>query len=249
MARKKVNPAHSDDLHAGGDAAFALAADPATDAGAESTDLRVRMREDTISGVLAPGQRLKLDELRGRYNASVGSLREALVQLVSEGFVTAESNRGFCVSMISLKDLDDITNMRVDLERKAITQSLQEGDDQWEADLVAAYHMLTKAVGMHESPVGRRIWWERHNAFHEALVSACPSVWLLRFRETLFDHSHRYRTLAIQQSASPGRLEEHRELMEAALARDIGRTSGLIEDHIRKTAENVRRWFVSQNYK
>jgi len=209
-------------------------------------DLRARLREDAISGVLVPGQRLKLEDLRGRYNASVGSLRETLMQLVSEGFVTAEVNRGFCVAPISLEDLDDITEMRVDLERKAITLSLEHGDDRWEADLVAAFHMLKKLDPMEAQaqPQTHRVWWERHNIFHEALVSACPSPWLLRFREVLFDHSHRYRALSLQRSSSPGRIDEHRILMEAALRRDVAATTGLIETHIRKTAETVRHWFV-----
>jgi len=35
--------------------------------------------------------------------------------------------------------------------------------------------------------------------------------------------------------------------MEAALARDIEKTGALIEEHIRKTADNVRQWFVAQD--
>lgn len=216
------------------------------DSNADGADLRFRLRDDIIAGVLIPGQRLKLEELRGRYNASVGSLRETLMQIVSEGFVNAEANRGFCVAPVSLKDLHDITEMRVDLECKAATLAIEHGDDRWEAQIVAAYHMLTKLDASDTSKVSRRNWWERHNEFHEALVAACPSAWLLRFRETLFDHSHRYRSLSIQQSASPGRLEEHRLLMDAALNRDIPTTTALIEEHIRKTTATVHNWLSLQ---
>ena len=217
-----------------------------SDGDSDSTDLRLRLREDTVNGVLAPGQRLKLEELRSRYGVSVGSLRESLMQLVSEGFVVAEANRGFCVAPVSLKDLNDLTNMRVDLERKAITLAIENGDDRWEADIVAAYHMLTKLDPANSSQASRRSWWARHNDFHEALVAACPSTWLLRFREILFDHSHRYRSLSIQRSATPGRLEEHKILMDAAIARDIPTSAALVERHIRGTTDNVERWLVSQ---
>ena len=202
--------------------------------------MRARLREDVLGGVLIPGHRLKLEELRARYTASGGSLREALMHLVSEGFVTNEANRGFCVAPVSREDLDDITNMRVDLECKALTLAIQHGDDRWEANIVAACHMLTKTNPADDTRAGRRNWWERHNEFHEALTAGCPSRWLLRFRETLFDHSHRYRSLAIRQSASPGRLDEHRALMDAVIQRDVATTTKLIEGHIRKTAENVR---------
>ena len=213
---------------------------------AESTDLRFQLREDTVNGVLAPGQRLKLEELRGRYGVSVGSLRETLMQLVSEGFVVAEANRGFCVAPVSLKDLNDLTDMRVDLERKAITLSIENGDDRWEAEIVAAYHMLTKIDPADSSQASRRNWWARHNDFHEALVAACPSAWLLRFREILFDHSHRYRSLSIQRSATPGRLKEHKVLMDAALSRNIAVSADLVEQHIRGTTANVERWLIGE---
>jgi GntR family carbon starvation induced transcriptional regulator len=154
-------------------------------------DFRSRLRDDTLNGKLVHGQRLKLEELRNRYKASVGSFRETLMQMVPEGFVTAEANRGFCVAPISLEDLDHITNMRVVLERMALTQSIEHGDDQWEAGLVAAYHMLTKTNAVDTSKTSRRKWWERYNVFHEALVSDCPSPWPLRFRQVLFEYSHR----------------------------------------------------------
>lgn len=210
----------------------------------DAGDFRSRLREDAIGCVLAPGQRLKLDELRTRYNVSIGSLREALMQLVSEGLVVAEANRGFCVAPVSLTDLQDITDMRVDLERKAIRLSIAHGGDEWEADIVAAYHMLIKielAKGAFHAP---RTWSERHQRFHAALVAACPSAWLLRFRSLLYDQAQRYRSLSMQQSPSPGRLDDHRQLMEAALRRDADHAERLIEAHIRRTAENVRAWLA-----
>ena len=75
---------------------------PAAARPTDPADLRSRLRDDTINGTLVPGQRLKLEDLRNRYNASVGSLRETLMQMVPEGLVTAETNRGFCVAPVSL---------------------------------------------------------------------------------------------------------------------------------------------------
>ncbi|AIT81836.1 hypothetical protein JI59_19790 (plasmid) [Novosphingobium pentaromativorans US6-1] len=210
----------------------------------EPTDLRARLRDDVISCVLAPGQRLKLDELRSCYNASVGSLREALTHMVFEGLVSAEANRGFCVAQISLSDLDDITEVRLDIERKALAQSIEHGDDQWEADIVAAYHMMVKVEAAVTSPTNRRIWVERHSRFHEALIAACPSNWLLRFRSLLFDQAQRYRTLSVRKSPAPGRIDEHRKLLEAVLERDTEKACEIIENHIRGTAENARKWLI-----
>lgn len=219
-------------------------ADGAPEGGGDQSDVRARLREDTINCVLVPGQRLKLDELRVRYGVSVGSLREALPQLVAEGLVVAEANRGFCVAPVSLADLNEITDLRVDLERKALALAIKNGDDEWEAGIIAAHHMMTKITAAVDSPPNRRTSNERHARFHDALVAACPSALLLRFRSLLFDQSQRYRSLSLQRSTSPGRLDEHRALMGLVLQRDVDGACNLIEGHIRKTAENVQGWLA-----
>ena len=69
------------------------------------------IREDIVSGVFQPNDRLKFEDLRDRYDASIGTLREALLHLLSEGFVRSEVNRGFTVAPVSLADFADITEI------------------------------------------------------------------------------------------------------------------------------------------
>jgi GntR family carbon starvation induced transcriptional regulator len=204
-------------------------------------DAKERLREDILTCQLQPGQWLKIEELRARYDVSVGTLREALTQLASEGLVLAEANRGFAVAPVSVADLLDITELRIDLECKALAASIQEGDDEWEARILSAFHLLQKLdaelQGDHDGEP--KLWAERHRRFHEALVSACPSQWVLRFRQTLFDQARRYRGLSMKHSATPGRMDQHRRLMEAALARDQATVCALAETHIRDTAKTI----------
>jgi GntR family transcriptional regulator, carbon starvation induced regulator len=212
-----------------------------------AVDLRAHLRKDIVSCQLAPGQRLKFEELRARYDAGIGSLREALMQLEADGLVVAESNRGFCVAPVTIADLEDITELRVDIEKKVLTQSIQFGNDAWEAEIVAALHMLAKQqpdVGNTHSR-NRELWEERHRRFHDALAAACRSPWLLRFREVLFVQSQRYRALSMMQSQKPGRVDDHRALMEVVLARDVPGATAAMEDHIRRTAVNVGDWLAA----
>jgi GntR family transcriptional regulator, carbon starvation induced regulator len=80
-----------------------------------------------------------------------------------------------------------------------------------------------------------------HDAFHEALVSACGSSRLLQLRRQLYDQSERYRKL---ESAWPKTRDpdaEHKRIAEAALRRDIPLATRLIQEHISATAENITR--------
>lgn len=220
--------------------------EPRTDS-VSAVDLRARLRKDIVRCELAPGQRLKFEELRARYDVGIGSLRETLMQLESDGLVVAESNRGFCVAPVTIADLEDVTELRVDIEKKALAQSIERGNDAWEGEIVSALHMLVKL----EADVttnrleNRDLWEERHGRFHDALVSACPSPWLLRFRQVLFVQSQRYRTLSMLQSQKPGRVGDHRAIVELTLSRDAPRATAAMEAHIRRTAENVREWLAA----
>src|SRR5262249_34381284 len=84
--------------------------------------------------------------------------------------------------------------------------------------------------------------WERANRqFHMALISGCPSRWLLRFTELLYDQSQRYRHRTVLRRSIPrrGLSAEHTAIVEATLARDAERACGLLYTHIENTAHTA----------
>jgi DNA-binding GntR family transcriptional regulator len=203
-----------------------------------------RLRADVLRGRLRPGARLRFDVLRRSYGVGLSPLREALSRLAANGLVALQGQRGFQVAPVSLPDLRDIYDLRRRLEGMALRASIAQGDDGWESEIVAAFHRLAKSyTRSQDHPALHSDEWERaHRAFHLALLNACGSPWLLHLRNILFDHSERYRQLAVAYGY-PSRvsLREHRAVMDAALARDADRACRLLEAHMRKTAEAAAR--------
>jgi GntR family transcriptional regulator, carbon starvation induced regulator len=200
------------------------------------------LRSDIVNCLLEPGERLRFDVLRKRYDAGVGTLREALSHLVSEGLVRTEAGRGFNVAPVSLADMLDIAEWRVEFEVRAVTQSIRNGDEQWEAEIVTAYHLLSKTdyPELDASIEIRDLWIARHRRFHDALGAACGSPWLLHFRSVLFEQAHRYQRLVAMHGPRTRRKDEdHKVLMEAALARDVDRAASVVEQHIRRTVDTA----------
>ena len=101
------------------------------------------IKRDIIFGDLAPASKLKLETLRKNYNASMSTLRETLNRLASEGFVDALDQRGFFVTPVSKEDLMEVANLRVLLECHALKLSINNGDTDWEGNLVSAHHKLS----------------------------------------------------------------------------------------------------------
>jgi DNA-binding GntR family transcriptional regulator len=207
------------------------------------------LRQDVLSGRHAPETKLKLDVLQTLYGFSSSPLREALNRLVQEGLVKSDERRGFRVTPISPADLADITKMRLMLDIPALSESIQAGDDAWEAQIVAAFHRLEKIESrLPQGPVVLDAnWSQRHRDFHMALIAACPSERQLSWSVSLFDQAERYRHFAARnRTVAKRKDEEHRALMKAVLQRDCPTAAALLSEHIRSTQTNVMAAFALQ---
>lgn len=201
-----------------------------------------QIRADILTGSLRPGEKLRSEFLRGRYNAGISPVREALNRLATERLVCREDQRGFHVAGVSKADLAALTQTRCWLEEIALRESIERGGQAWEERIVLAFHRLSRTP--RSSSKTRYVYnaeWERlHRDFHLALIADCGSHWLIGFCAQLLDHSDRYRQLAAAVSY-PKRKErsEHQALMRAILDRDADRAVALACAHYRKTADIV----------
>lgn len=200
------------------------------------------LRADVLACRLRPGERLRINDLASRLDVSPGAVREALSRLTAEGLVVAEAQRGFAVAPVSAEDLRDLTAVRIEIERHCLERALAVGGVDWEADLVAAFHRLSRTPERAQGDEARVSddWAAAHGAFHLALVSACDSPWLLRLRALLYAQSERYRRLSVPAAPHARNLDaEHRGLMDAALARDRVAVLRLMAEHLSTTATLV----------
>lgn len=214
----------------------------------------VQIREDILAGHYPPGSRLRVEHLRKHFNVGASTIREALSRLMSESLVTTEGQRGFRVAEISLKDFHDIAEMRKLLEITAMRKSLETGDDEWEANIVSAFHRLAKAEqrlsgnSQSESEETQQDWSRLNKRFHDALVAACGNRWLLDFRRMLHDQSERYIRLSLRTRSEPRDVHaEHEAIYNAVLERDAEQASVLLAHHIDRTVEVVTASF-RKNY-
>ncbi len=195
-----------------------------------------QLRDDIMTGQLGPGERLRVEHLKTDYGVSAGTLREAITRLASDALVVTEGQRGFRVAPIALEDLEDITNLRVQIETMALRQSIRAGDSQWRERVAQAFAAISA-----EEPIApeRRRRWEQLNAdFHEALLSGHASPWTVRVLRLLSRHTERYRSFAM---ALPGAVRdvhaEHSAIFEFAMTGQDARAALALEAHIRTTPD------------
>jgi DNA-binding GntR family transcriptional regulator len=205
-----------------------------------------RLRTEILHGALMAGERLRVAELHERFGLGLTPIREALMRLASEGLVATESNRGAWVPAASPAELADLMATRRDIERLCLTQAIEHGDAAWEADIISAMHLLSRTPlpRSREDRDAASLWERQHRRFHEALIAACPSVWLKRFWGTLADHSERYRKIRLLNHHEAEALvrdvnAEHVAIMGAVMARDIALSIALMDAHLGRTERGV----------
>src|SRR4051812_27845770 len=103
-----------------------------------------RIRQDILGGVIAPGTKLHINNLCDRLDVRLTPVREALNRLASEGLLVHTEQRGFRVAALSLDDLADLTEARVQLNALALRSAITNGDEQWEEQVLLSFHRLLR---------------------------------------------------------------------------------------------------------
>jgi DNA-binding GntR family transcriptional regulator len=193
----------------------------------------LRLRDDILSGRLAPGRKLRLEALRTEYGFGLSTLREVLNRLATEGLIIAEGQRGFEVAPVSREGLMEIAELRLLVENHAIAASFRGGDVEWEARVLAAYHRLRATEErMEAGDAGATDSWKRYDwEFHQALISACGSPVLMQVHGSIFDKYLRYQRVALSFRRGVA-AAEHRALLDHALARDSGAAQKILGAHL-----------------
>jgi|SRR5208283_4809339 len=196
------------------------------------------LRGDILACRILPGSKLRINDIAETSEVSLGAVREALSRLGAEGLVIAESQKGYRAAPLSVEDLRDLTEARVEIEQIALARSIAHGDLDWETNLVAAWHRLSRISERVEGETSDQ-WALAHGAFHEALVKACGSAKLLQIRSPLYQQTERYRRYSGVVGRDRDVSAEHKRIFDAAIARDSAAATDAIAKHLRLTAEII----------
>lgn len=192
----------------------------------KTTQLMEKLIQDITSGTFAPGDKLPMEALKQHYDVGGTPLREALSRLVSSGLVQFEEQCGFHVSSLSLAELQDLYEVRLNIENLALEWAMEKGDADWEAEIIVSLHRLTKYIDPKlNNNLNITEWDKLQNNFYFALVKGCQSPWLLKIRDMLHDQALRYRAICFSHSMKNIKtltaiVNDNKKLANAVLSRD-----------------------------
>jgi DNA-binding GntR family transcriptional regulator len=192
------------------------------------------LRGELLNGALHPSQKLKMVELTVRFGVSQSVVREALTRLTEQGLLVATPQRGFRVRDLSIEDIAELTESRVQIESLALRLAIERGDLQWETGILAAHHRLERTPVIRDDGTVSEDWTLQHRDFHQALLTGCGNRRLESVATALRDSAELYRRWywVLTDDHQRDLAREHRQLRELTLARDADGAIEVLTEHI-----------------
>ena len=187
------------------------------------------LKRQILIGEIAPGTRMMEVELADDMGVSRTPVREAIRKLEKEGLVTIEPRRGAYASDISIKDIEDVLEVRQDLEGMAAAMAAVKATDEQKEQLLKVTEQYRKAV--ESGDVEEMIKFDE--AFHKIIVSCSDNKTLIQLISQVQELALRFRYIYYDDFTRFGSQPmEHKEITDAIISGNAEKARQAAGDHI-----------------
>jgi len=187
------------------------------------------LRKEIVSCRMMPGSLLSEPEVMQRFDIGKASCRVALQRLTHEGLVSSIPRQGYRISPITLKDVDDVFSLRLQLEPFAARCATGKVNRARLERLEAACRVRSSA------DIGNQIdfFLEANRSFHMAIVQAAGNDRLYRILGNLHDEMSRLVALGFGiQGVRPNIEDDHQQIIESLAAGDADTAERISRQHV-----------------
>ncbi len=190
------------------------------------------LRAAILGGELQPGSIHSAVTLAERLGVSPTPIREAMLELSTLGLVEVLPNRGFRVTVINDRDLDEVCELRMLLEVPALDMVVARATDESLEALDRPLLELEAAALRLDIPA----FLMADREFHLSLLALTGNTRLVEIIGGLRDQT---RIIGLQSLAANGTLQssaaDHRPILDAIRARDAAEARRVMTEHLEHT--------------
>ena len=195
------------------------------------------LRSAILKGELKPGERLMELQLADTLGVSRTPIREAIRMLEQEGLAITIPRKGAEVAKMTIKDMEDVLQIRGVLEELAARVSCSKITDQELRELRIAmieFDEQTKEDNVVELAKADVV-------FHDIIYKAADNPKLLLLLNNLREQMYRYRTEYLKEKDRHEQLiREHHEIVKALEERNEERVAKIVKQHLRNQERAVK---------
>lgn len=198
---------------------------------AASERIAAHLRTAILAGEIAPGERIRQEEVAERLGTSRLPVREALRILEAEGLTQHTANKGSRVARLDAAELDVLYRMRERLEPLALIESLPHLSEGEIRELESIHERIVADADLRE-------FMALDRAFHLGSYAGCASEQLSSSVVRLWNSTQPYRRAFMSLGGRQRRGivdHEHRLILDAIDRRDPEDAERYLAGHIRRT--------------
>lgn len=192
-----------------------------------------RLREEIQNGTLAPGTRLRQNDIAARFAVSTTPVREAFAQLQAEGLIRVDPHRGAVVFRPTVSDLIQAYEIREVLEALAIRHATPRLTPE-------AGRQLSDSIDRMDRTTDARRWVRLNDDFHLRMYEYAERPQLSALITSLRDASSPYISLYVSSTRPEVESSaEHRAILAACLDGDVAAAEDAVRRHLRHASTEL----------
>jgi DNA-binding GntR family transcriptional regulator len=201
------------------------------------------LKDAIMNGKLEQGKMITEQQISREFGISRTPVREALYKLTATGLVRIIPHKGFLISKWSIKEIRDVFEIRIVLERLAVELFIRNYYQENLEELENITKKMEKAVQENNFMEAAKM----NNKFHDLIIEKSDNHEISNVMEPLKNKINIFRLISI---STPSRLKtslaEHRNILASILKKDIENAKKLIEIHIRKVLDIIEKKLLEE---
>ena len=208
-------------------------------------NIYINLRKMIIAGRLRPGEKIGEHSLAKKFGYSRVPVRESLIRLKAEGFVSSKANKGFVVRKYTRKDVIELFEIRELIEVFAAGRAADFATDQQIETIEQAHLSMEKFIERFEK-TGEFVMEEKVNSdltFHSSIIDASNNSHLhdtlkRTHRDQIFLFSPSVHTIEYWLNDTREVCDIHKQILEAIKNRKPDEARDCMSRHIQKACES-----------
>ena len=201
------------------------------------------LREAILKGELKPGERLMEIQLASKLGVSRTPIREAIRMLEQEGLAVTMPRKGAEVAKMTLKDMEDVLEIREALDELASQVACQRITEEQLVRLKERKQDFEQCLKTENV----KLIAEADVKFHDVIYEATGNPKLVNLLSNLREQIYRYRVEYLKAPENyPVLIKEHEEIYKSLAERDETAAVLAIREHVSNQATAVKEVIVKQ---
>ena len=194
------------------------------------------IKDDIISCALQPGEEISEGSLVARYGMSKAPIRSAMMRLRQEGLIVSRGRQGNAVSPVTLRDIQEIFQLRLVLEVTAVRLAAGKVD----AARLRALNEAAHATHPADDEAGEAAYLRANREFHRYVAESTGNQRLVTLVVGLMEQHERIVHLGLAMQRREHEFHHfHDDLVDALIEGDGERAAELTERALRGSQRKV----------